>query len=218
MAAPSSAEKEADVPMTGTRTTRTTARATRWAHSGPNRRRDGGVVRSSARGSATRVTSEVSTAAGLGVSGSCFKSPCRQDDKAERPVMQTTTVVRTTQPVRRDVVAGAALGLVAFVAYLPGIGRSLDFDSAQTVGMFVKPGPPWDVFRRQAVFNNHPAFSFLEQLVRVATGRSDAATMRVLPILFGAAAVAVLTWYAARRHGLAAGLVAGGLLAANPTF
>jgi uncharacterized membrane protein len=114
--------------------------------------------------------------------------------------------------------AGAGLGALTFLAYLPGLGRSLDFDSAQTVGMFVKPGPPWEAFRLQAVFNNHPLFSFLEQLVRVVTGRTDAAAMRVLPILFGALAVGALTWFAARRHGLAAGLVAGGLLACNPTF
>ena len=131
---------------------------------------------------------------------------------------ETTTPVAVARQRRFAGWAGAGLGLVTFVANLPGIGRSLDFDSAQTVGMFVKPGPPWDAFRRQAVFNNHPAFSFLEQLVRVATGRTDAAAMRLLPILFGAAAVGVLTWFAARRHGLAAGLVAGALLTANPTF
>jgi hypothetical protein len=117
-----------------------------------------------------------------------------------------------------SVVLGAGVGLVTFLAYLPGLGRSLDFDSAQTVGMFVKPGPPWAAFRSQAAFNNHPLFSFLEQLVRVVTGRTDAATMRVLPILCGAAAVGVLTWFAARRHGVTAGLVAGALLASNPTF
>lgn len=114
--------------------------------------------------------------------------------------------------------AGAGLAAVTFAAYLPGAGRSLDFDSAQTVGMFVKTGPPWSAFRSQAAFNNHPLFSFLEQLVRVVTGRTDAATMRVLPILFGALAVGALTWFAARRHGLLAGLVAGTLLACNPTF
>jgi hypothetical protein len=114
--------------------------------------------------------------------------------------------------------AGAGLAVVTFAAYLPGAGRSLDFDSAQTVGMFVKTGPPWSAFRSQAAFNNHPLFSFLEQLMRVVTGRTDAATMRVLPILFGALAVGVLTWFAARRHGLLAGLVAGTLLACNPTF
>ena len=114
--------------------------------------------------------------------------------------------------------AGAGLGILTFLLYLPGLGRSLDFDSAQTVGMFVKPGPPWAAFRSQAAFNNHPFFSFLEQLVRAVTGRTDAATMRLLPILCGAAAVGVLTWFAARRHGLTAGLVAGALLACNPTF
>jgi hypothetical protein len=118
----------------------------------------------------------------------------------------------------RPATAGLLAGTLAFVAYLPGLGRSLDFDSAETVGRFVRPGPPWAVFREQAVFNNHPLFSFLEQLVRVVTGRSDAAAMRVLPILCGALAVGVLTWFVARRHGLAAGLAAGAVLACNPTF
>jgi hypothetical protein len=141
--------------------------------------------------------------------------------------MTSTTPVTTWPPTggagrerrdRRPVWAGAGLGLLTFLGYLPGLGRSLDFDSAQTLGMFIKPGPPWAAFRLQAAFNNHPMFSFFEQLVRVGTGRTDPATMRVLPILFGALAVAVLTWFTARRHGLVAGVVAGGLLAANPTF
>ncbi|HYX44019.1 MAG TPA: glycosyltransferase family 39 protein [Acidimicrobiales bacterium] len=121
-------------------------------------------------------------------------------------------------PARAAAVAGAVLGAATFLAYLPGLGRSLDFDSAQTVGMFVRPGPPWAAFARQAVFNNHPFFSFLEQLVRVATGSAGAATMRVLPILCGALTVATLTWLAARGHGLPAGVVAGTLVACNPTF
>jgi MFS family permease len=119
---------------------------------------------------------------------------------------------------RKPVLAGTVLAAATFVAYLPGLGRSLDFDSADTVGLFVRIGPPWSVFQRQAVFNNHPMFSFLEQLIRVITGSTSAATMRVLPILFGALAVGVLTWFAARRHGILAGVVAGGVLAVNPTF
>jgi hypothetical protein len=114
--------------------------------------------------------------------------------------------------------AGATAAVLTFVAYLPGLGRSLDFDSAETVGLFVKTGPPWAAFQRQAVFNNHPFFSFLEQLVRITTGTTGAATMRLLPIACGALAVGVLTWFAARRHGLVAGITAGVVLAANPTF
>ncbi len=126
--------------------------------------------------------------------------------------------LRPPRTDRRAPIAALVVSAVTFVAYLPGLGRALDFDSAAMVGRFVRPGPPWAVFREQAVFNNHPMFSFLEQLVRVVTGRSDAAAMRVLPILFGALAVGVLTWFVARRHGLAAGLAAGAVLACNPTF
>lgn len=119
---------------------------------------------------------------------------------------------------QRAPLAGAVLGAVTFLAYLPGLWRSLDYDSAETVGLFIRPGPPWAAFRDQLVFNNHPMFSFLEQLVRVTTGRADAATLRVLPIVFGALAVGVLTWFAGRRHGVVAGVMAGAVLASNPTF
>src|SRR5205807_1447450 len=73
----------------------------------------------------------------------------------------------------RAAAVGFGVGLLAFVAYLPGLGRSLDFDSAETVGGFIRHGPPWAVFHEQAVFNNHPLFSFIEQLVRVLAGRTD---------------------------------------------
>ena len=132
--------------------------------------------------------------------------------------LQAAVARRSPRTAGPGPAAGLAAGTLTFLAYLPGIGRSLDFDSAVTVGRFVRPGPPWAVFREQAVFNNHPMFSFLEQLVRVVTGRSDAATLRLLPILFGALAVAVLTWFVVGRHGLVAGLAAGAVLACNPTF
>lgn len=131
---------------------------------------------------------------------------------------EPTVAPRPLGPGRGPVVAGAVLAGLAFVAYLPGLGRSLDFDSAETVGLFVRPGPPWAAFREQAVFNNHPLFSFLEQLVRLTTGRADAGTMRLLPIACGALAVGVVAWFAARRHALLAGVVAGAVLASNPTF
>lgn len=115
-------------------------------------------------------------------------------------------------------VLGGATGVLTFVAYLPGLGRSLDFDSAETVGLFIRPGPPWAAFGRQAVFNNHPFFSFVEQLVRVTTGRVDPATLRIAPITFGAATVGTLVWYCARRFATLPALVAGALVAVNPTF
>ena len=113
---------------------------------------------------------------------------------------------------------GIGMGVLTFVSYLPGLHRSLDFDSAETVGLFIRTGPPWTVFERQAVFNNHPFFSFLEQLVRVVTGRFDAATLRLLPIAFGSIAVGLLVWYVARRFTVTAGVIAGALVAANPSL
>ena len=110
------------------------------------------------------------------------------------------------------------MGVLTFLGYLPGLGRSLDFDSAETVGLFIRPGPPWAAFGRQTVFNNHPFFSFLEQLVRVVSGRADAAAMRVLPIAFGAASVGVLAWYCARRFAVVPAIAAGSLVALNPMF
>ena len=126
----------------------------------------------------------------------------------------------TRDPARpgRAVVAGVVAGVLTFAAYVPGLGRSLDFDSAETVGLFIRPGPPWAAFRQQAVFNNHPFFSFLEQLVRVASGHTDAATMRLLPIACGAATVGVVAWYCVGRFGLLAGAVASSVVALNPTF
>ena len=134
------------------------------------------------------------------------------------PTVPTMVEAGARRSTRGPAALGVGLGVATLIAYLPGLGRSLDFDSAETVGLFVRQGPPWHAFRDQAVFNNHPMFSFVEQVVRVATGRSDAATMRLLPIVFGAAAVAMLAWFTARRHGLLAGLAAGAVLAANPTF
>ncbi len=132
--------------------------------------------------------------------------------------VRTAITPAPSETVLRARLAGLVLGVAALLGYLPGRGRSLDFDSAETVGLFVRKGPPWVVFREQAVFNNHPMFSFLEQMVRVLTGRSDAATMRLLPIACGALTIGVLTWFTTRRHGLLAGVVAGAVLACNPTF
>ncbi len=132
--------------------------------------------------------------------------------------IQPEVATRPTRATLTPRVAGVVLGLLTFAGYLPGLGRSLDFDSAETIGLFVRPGPPWSVFHQQAVFNNHPMFSFLEQLVRATTGRSGAATMRLLPVLCGATCVGVLAWFVAHRHGVVAGLAAGALLACNPTF
>src|SRR4051794_15081168 len=96
---------------------------------------------------------------------------------------------------------GLLAALATAVAYLPGSGRTLDYDGAVTVGSFVATPSLLDPFRRQAVFNNHPLFSFLEPLVSSATGSRSELLLRLLPIGFGAATVGVLAWALARRFG-----------------
>src|SRR2546429_6711180 len=66
---------------------------------------------------------------------------------------------------RSDVFIGAVLGTVTFAVYLLGSGRNYDYDSSETVGMFVATRSLLDPFRRQDVFNNHPLLSFVDHLV-----------------------------------------------------
>jgi hypothetical protein len=112
--------------------------------------------------------------------------------------------------------AAAVAFVVTFIPYFLGAGRSLDFDSSITVGKFVATPSLLDPFRpRGQSLNNHPLFSFADHIVYSLGGHSEAA-LRVLPVAFGAAGVAVLTWWCARRLGLLAGAAAAAVTAANP--
>ncbi len=112
---------------------------------------------------------------------------------------------------------GVAAGAVTFAVYLVGSGRSYDYDSSETVGSFIATPSLLDPFRRQLVYNNHPLFSFLDHLVYSAGGRSPL-DLRILPILFGAAVVAIVVGWCARQWGVVAAATAGLLLGANPSF
>ncbi len=110
-----------------------------------------------------------------------------------------------------------ALGVLVALAYLPGANRSLDFDSSQTVGSYIRTASVADAISSQRLFNNHPAFSLIEHLVYTATGSSEDWVLRVAPIAFAALAVAVLVSAVQRRIGTLPALGAGLLVATNPT-
>lgn len=114
--------------------------------------------------------------------------------------------------------AGLASAAGALGFYLMGADRALGYDAAVTVRNFVLTPSPFDAFRRQVVFNNHPFFSFVEHVTVDLTGSADEVTLRVPPALFAGAVVGLVVWAIARRRSLRAGLVAGAVLAANPTF
>src|SRR5438105_14792779 len=118
-------------------------------------------------------------------------------------------------PVRRT---GAIAGAVTIPLYLLDGNRGLDYDSAVTVSRFIRTPSVWDPLHRQAAFNNHVLFSFLERLVVWATGRSDPATLRVLPILFGAAFVVLVVSTTEVWLGRRPALIAAVVIIANPMF
>ncbi len=114
-------------------------------------------------------------------------------------------------------IEATAAFLLTLVVYFLGAGRSLDYDSSITVGNFVATSSLLDPFRREVVLNNHPLFSFADHVVYSLGGQSVSA-LRVLPVGFGAATVALLAWWCARRWGLLAGAAAAVVVASNPLF
>ena len=118
----------------------------------------------------------------------------------------------------RPALLGTLCALVTAAAYLPGSGRSLTYDSAESVGFFVLADSPVDALKGQRAFNNHPLFSFLENLIVHAAGHSDEWLLRLLPITCAAVAVGVVVWAVARWGGALPGLIAGLVIATNPMY
>ena len=111
----------------------------------------------------------------------------------------------------------AAVGLLVALAYLPGAGRALDFDSSQTVGSYVRTPSLLDPFRSQRLFNNHPVFSFVEHVVHTVSGSSEEWVLRLAPIGFAAGTIAVVVGVLRRHLGLLPAACGGLFLATNPT-
>lgn len=104
------------------------------------------------------------------------------------------------------------LGVLALLARLPGLGRSLWYDELFTLSHFASS--PADALTRQIAANNHPPASL------VAWGASVFASSEVgLRIPFavaGALGCAALGWGVARWAGRSAGVLAGALAAMAP--
>ncbi len=128
------------------------------------------------------------------------------------------TTIGVGHRARSPELVGAVSGLVTVALYALGIGRSLDYDSAETVGFFVRTGSVLDALRRQRAFNNHPMFSLAENAISRVVGTTDEAVLRVLPITAAGCAVALVGWGCTRRWGPRAGVAAAAVLATNPLF
>lgn len=111
----------------------------------------------------------------------------------------------------------AVSGVAAFSLYFYAARRSFTYDEANTIGTFVREGDLLRPFRTQAVFNNHPIFSFAETVIaRISS--SGEPWMRLLPALLGAGTVALFAWWSGRRLGWVAALAGSAVLATAPIF
>ena len=116
--------------------------------------------------------------------------------------------------------AWAITAAVGFVISLrqswAGARRGYSYDEGVTVGYFVDAD--WFTsFLEQRAANNHPLFSFAEQLVWRMGGHTEVA-MRLLPATFTALTVALIGYWSARRWGTLGGIGAVLVLLSNPLF
>lgn len=129
----------------------------------------------------------------------------------ERPLVESRSGPRVTAVAWLCALATTAV-------YLIGSSRSFDYDGSVTVARFIRTPSLFAPFTRQVVFNNQVAFSFLEHLVYLATGRASETMMRLLPIVCAAATVGLLVAVLARFAPLLVAVAGGVLLATNPLF
>jgi hypothetical protein len=113
--------------------------------------------------------------------------------------------------------AAAVTSIVAIVVGAVKISRSFDYDEAVTYGLFVKGGSPSRALTTQLVFNNHQMFSVI-QAIAWRIGLVGETSQRLLPVMCGAAAVGLLTWWVGNRTNALSGAFAGLFLLLNPVF
>lgn len=107
---------------------------------------------------------------------------------------------------------------VATTVILAGqLSRGFDFDEATSVVTTIQRGSPLVPLTETTIFNTHRVFAVV-QSVWWSIGGEGEARQRILPILYGALAVAVLVGWLTRRVGLGPALVGGAVLALNPMF
>lgn len=113
-------------------------------------------------------------------------------------------------------VAAVAGGVTTFLLSWR-LDRSFNFDEAVNVEAVIQRGSAWAAINGTETFNNHPVFA-VGQSVWWALGGDGEARQRLLPVLYGIAAVTLLCWWVSRRLGALAGASAGAVFALNPMF
>src|SRR5438552_16528146 len=129
---------------------------------------------------------------------------------------------------KREIVAGAVLGVATFAVYMIGSNRSFGYDAAATFANFIATPSLWDAFAVRSVIptipvpqvatNDHVLVSLVSHLIYSATGSRSEVLYRFLPALAAGGAVGLSTGALVRRFGLLAGVCAGLYIATDPLF
>src|SRR5437763_162828 len=121
-----------------------------------------------------------------------------------------------TAALDKPIGAGAAVTAAVFGLYWMGSRRAYGFDASVSVHRFIATSSLLDPFRRQAVYNNHPLFSFLDHVVYSVVHSSDERILRIVPIVASALSAGLLAAALVRRVGLVAALAAAAVLPCSP--
>src|SRR5205807_4486364 len=129
---------------------------------------------------------------------------------------------------KREIVAGAVLGVATFAVYMVGSNRSFGYDAAATFANFIATPSIWDAFAVRSVIptipvtqvatNDHVLVSLLSHLIYSAAGSRSEVLYRFLPALAAGGTVGLSTTALSRRFGLLAGICAGLYIATDPLF
>src|SRR5438477_7192491 len=129
---------------------------------------------------------------------------------------------------KREIVAGAILGVATFAVYMVGSNRSFGYDAAATFANFIATPSIWDAFAVRSVIptipvtqvatNDHVLVSLVSHLIYSATGSRSEVLYRFLPAVAAGGAVGLSTGALVRRFGLLAGVCAGLYIATDPLF
>src|SRR5438128_10630042 len=113
---------------------------------------------------------------------------------------------------KREIVAGAVLGVATFAVYMVGSNRSFGYDAAATFANFIATPSIWDAFAVRSVIptipvtqvatNDHVLLSLLSHLMYSGTGIRSEALYRLIPALAAGGTVGLPNGALVRRFGM----------------
>ena len=116
-----------------------------------------------------------------------------------------------------DGVVALVAGVITALMLGGQIDRGFNYDESLAVSTVISRGSAKVALTEAYVFNNHPLFAALQSEWWDLAGAGET-RQRILPVFFGALAVALLAGWCTRRFGALAGVSAAAIVIVNPMF